>query len=254
MRVIKLSFAALVLWSRFGVRGLNWRAWKMLMTYPGIGIVYNRIKKNANTTTALLLREIETGMVDALDDAKARYLSVLPYREIWALRNRRLIVIVRNPYSRLLSAFLDKFRLEEYRRQHGDFSLTPEGFAAFVDWLASGNVDKNGHWREQTYHIFLPLKKFDTVVRFENLKPEILSFLAASGLQAPEERLDSLYPSDINKRTSADTKLHHFYTPRVAGIVTRLYAKDFDALGYSTEFPAQMPEDQMPEELSRCRI
>jgi hypothetical protein len=211
----------------------------MLMTYPGIGVVYNRIKKNANTTTVRLLGTLDTGNFGD----KAPSLSRIPYAEIWALRKSRFLVIVRNPYTRLLSAFLEKFRREEYRQRHGDFAQTPAGFEAFVDWLAAGNVDKDGHWREQTHHLFMPLHKFDAVVRFENLRADMLSFLTSVGLSDPDDAL-----GDIHRRnsTSADTILHEFYTPRVAKIVAKLYARDFEELGYSFDFPVDFKEGGKP--------
>ena len=64
MRLGKMAFAAFVFWRRFGLRNLNWKAWPRLAVYPGIGIAFNRIQKNANTMTVYLLREIETGEVE----------------------------------------------------------------------------------------------------------------------------------------------------------------------------------------------
>lgn len=241
MRPGKMAFAALVLWSRFGFRGINWKAWRAITVYPRLGIAYNRIRKNATVTTIYLLREIETGEVETKLSGKKRprKFTSTTYSEIWSLRQSRFMVIVRNPYSRLLSAFLDKSRRETHKDVLGEFRLTPDGFEAFTIWLMDGGLSQDKHWDLQTKHMFLPVSAFDAVVRFENLKSELIAFLDGQGLAAPQGRLDHLYPSDvrIEKKTSADAKLNTFYTPRAIEIVAKLYAEDFRALGYSMVFP-----------------
>jgi hypothetical protein len=239
-KIARTAAALSMLAGRFGIAGVNWKAWKRVAVYPSLGLAYNRIKKNANTTVVMLLREMETGSVESREAAKAnsRKARDLSFREIFRLREYRYFVVVRNPYSRVLSAFLNRFSVrDEKARQRRDFELTPNGFAAFVEWLGDGGLDQNAHWDLQTKLMLLPLEKYDFVVRFENFKPEMLSLLESRGLSPPEGRLDGLYPTDTNKKTSSDSRLREFYTPRLADMVADLYARDFEALGYSKVFP-----------------
>lgn len=237
------ALALFVIAARFGITDVNWRAWKRVAVYPKLGLAYNRIKKNANTTVVMLLREMETGVVESRKTAKDNSPKIrdLSIPEILGVRKCFFFVVVRNPYSRVLSAFLNRFTDEGSRQRHGRFELNPRGFAAFVEWLKDGGLDKNAHWDLQTKLMLLPLEKYDFVVRFENFKPEMLSLLESNALTPPDGRLDGLYPTDTNKKTSADARLREFYTPRLIGIVADLYARDFDALGYSTAFPGEPP-------------
>lgn len=246
-KYVKTAVALSILAYRFGIFQVNWKAWKRVAIYPGLGLAYNRIKKNANTTVVMLLREMETGSVESRKAAKDNSPKVrdLSFSQILRVRECCFFVVVRNPYSRVLSAFLNRFFSpdENSRRQDLGFELTPSGFAAFVEWLKDGGLDKNAHWDLQTKLMFLPLEKYDFVVRFENFKPEMLALLEGRGLSAPTGRLDGLYPTDTNKKTSSDSRLQEFYTPRLAEIVAELYAKDFDELGYSRVFPGTQSSD-----------
>ena len=244
-KIAKTAFAASVLWSRFGIGNINLKASRNVAVYPGLGLVYNRVKKNANTTVVLLLRGMESGVVESRKAAKSNSQNFLElsFAEISDLRNYCFFVVVRNPYSRVLSAFLNKFQGESYKQLHGTFDLTPDGFIAFVEWLKDGGLNKNAHWDLQTKLMFLPLAKYDVVVRFENFEAEMLSLLKSKHLQPPEGRLGGLYPADVNKKTSSDSLLQSFYTPRLADMVADLYAKDFDELGYSRAFPEAVSRD-----------
>lgn len=234
MRFGPIGVAAPLLTLRFGSKTINWSAWPQLAAYPELGLIYNRVKKNANTTTVYLLREIEGGIVDTTIDAKKKSRKIdANFATALSTRSSLFFVIVRCPYSRVLSAFLDKFRQEKYKEEYGDFSLTPEGFALFVDWLSAGGLNRNGHWDLQSKQMFLPMKDFDVVVRFENLKQEMTTLLSRKNLQLPQGRLDAPYPADANKRTSADSRLGQFYTPRIRSVVAELYASDFEALKYN---------------------
>lgn len=223
--------------ARFGAEGLNWRAARRVAVFPRLGLAYNRVKKNANTTVVILLRELEEGVVEDRDVAKdrARLLFDLSREEL--ARPLSFFVVVRNPYSRVLSAFLNKFGNPAYARRHGAFPRTPEGFAAFVRWLEAGGLRRDAHWDLQIRLMLLPLDRYDHVVRFEALRPGLEAVLAARGLALPPGRLDTLYPSDRDKETKADAKLRAFYDRDTAARVARLYADDFAALGYPADFP-----------------
>ncbi len=242
MRLLQMAVAAPVLSRRFGPTSINWHARQRLAVYPDLGIVYNRIKKNANTTAVFLLHEIESGKVEteANSPKKAARIDSLSLPQTMALRNHLYFVIVRNPYSRVLSAFLNQMGLRpEYRQKYGRFPMDPSGFASFADWLADGGIKKNAHWNLQTEQMFLPFEKFDAVIRFESLKPEMSAMLDERGLKVPKGRLDGLYPSDApGKKTSADKRIAEFYSPETINKIGRLYEQDFTALGYSHEFPS----------------
>ncbi|MCC6305038.1 MAG: sulfotransferase family 2 domain-containing protein [Rhodobacteraceae bacterium] len=223
--------------ARFPGAPLNWGATRRIAVFPGLGLAYNRVKKNANTTVVILLRELESGVIEDRDVAKDRARLLFDLAPAELARPLAFLVVVRNPYSRVLSAFLNKFGAERYRRRHGDFPRTREGFAAFVRWLEGGGLGRDAHWNLQTRLMLLPLARYDHVVRFEALREGLEAVLAAHGLALPAGRLDALYPSDRDKQTSADARLGAFYDPATAARVARLYGEDFAALGYPTAFP-----------------
>ena len=97
------------------------------------------------------------------------------------------MVIIRNPYSRVLSAFLDKHKSRKIRERHGVWEPTPEGFAAFLGYLEAGGLGGNSHWDLQKKQMLLPLSAYDGVIHFENLREEMLGFLATRGLMLRPE-------------------------------------------------------------------
>ena len=240
-KIVRAGLTARVLWSRFGLLHVNLRAAKRVAVYPSLGLAYNRIKKNANTTVVMLLREMETGAIEGRKAAKSNSKNFLELSkvEIAELREACFFIVIRNPYSRVLSAFLDKFRNTDYQVRHGPFDLSPEGFDAFVEWLSDGGLDKDAHWDLQTKLMFLPLAKYDAVVRFENFEEDMGHLLKTRELSPPPDRLGSLNPGDTSKRTSSDSRLQDFYNQQVAAIVADLFAIDFHELGYSRDFPSR---------------
>ena len=230
--------------ARFGPGVVNRKALRRLAFYPGLNLAFNRVKKNANSALVLLLHEMQTGQVgqsDSAKDATPNFFD-LPSSEIERLADYAVFVTIRNPYSRVLSAFLDKFRFDAYRKKHGAFDLTPDGFDAFLRWLDAGGLPRDAHWAPQVNLLALPLDRYDAVLRFESLRDDALGFLAARGLTVPEGALQGESRGDRGKETGADRHLAQFYTPAGADRVARLFAQDFDALGYAPAFPqAQEP-------------
>lgn len=223
---------------RFGPGTARLKGLRQTAFYPQLGLAFNRVKKNANTALILLLHELETGESGAAGRAKdaAPNLFDLPRRELARLEDYAFFTTIRDPYSRVLSAFLDKFRREGYQRRHGAFPLTPEGFGAFLDWLAAGGLAKDAHWDLQGKLLALPLDRYDAVLRFEHLREDATTFLTGRGFTLPEGALASEHKGDRGKETGADRQRADFYTPERAALVARLYAEDFAALGYPTEW------------------
>lgn len=218
---------------------INRRAISRVAVFPDLSLAYNRVKKNANTSTIILLRQLESGGIEDRNDAKWNARTYFDFVDPAQkdLDTLHLFIIIRDPYSRVLSAFLDKFRSERYQKRYGPLELSPHGFGVFLKWLENGGLKRDAHWDLQTKLMMLPLEKYDTVIRFENYREELRNLLERLGLTLPPHALKELYPSDRAKETKSSSKLAQFYTSESAAIVRRLYAEDFRALGYPTEFP-----------------
>jgi len=91
--------------------------------------------------------------------------------------------VVRNPYDRLVSAFVDKFCKEDLKTRwvqkilqeidstdaHGNLQIS---FAQFVTYLESQNNDTvNAHWRRQAF--ILNGVKLDKVIDLKEIKAEL---------------------------------------------------------------------------------
>ncbi|ATX65329.1 sulfotransferase family 2 domain-containing protein [Roseinatronobacter bogoriensis] len=212
---------------------------RRVAVFPELGLAYNRIKKNANTSTMILLQQLSTGEVVKGNAAKSgmRLYFDLSAQELQNIGDLNLFIIIRNPYSRVLSAFLGKMKKKHYQQAHGVFDMTPEGFGKFLKWLENGGLTGDQHWDLQVKLMMLPLEKYDTVIRFEEYSSSMRRFLEGRGLNVPAGALEEYYPTYRGHETNASSKLTQFYTPERVEIVRRIYAKDFEALNYSTEFP-----------------
>ena len=220
--------------STFRDRTTRAKALRRLAYFPDLGLCYNKVKKNANTSVVLLLSELETGRVSSRSEAKKQLsgLQDLRISEFSQLRRYHYFVVVRDPYSRVLSAFLDKFRHESFRRRYGEFDRTPEGFGRFLTWLENGFLGRDAHWDLQTKSIVWPLEAFNTVIRFETFANDFAALLKSRGLSVDPNLLADVLPQDQDKKTSATDQVSLFYTPQRREIVARLYRIDFEALGY----------------------
>lgn len=143
--------------------------------------------------------------------------------------------VVRNPYTRILSCYLNKFapsakkRRTFARRLGGSEDMD---FAEFVARVARQKPEEmDPHWRVQTHNIYCRLISFDRLLRFERLGEELPELVARFSGGAGV--------LDVRKgHTAAELRVAEHYTPAVAGTVREIYAEDFARFGYSTELPA----------------
>lgn len=240
-RSVNRSLAPRLLAGRCPADAMNISALRHVAVYPRLGIAYNRIKKNANSTTVILLHELECGRVEHEQLAKRHslHLGKLPLTRASIVRNLRFVVIVRNPFSRLLSAFLNKFSKPQYIARFGAFDLTPAGFSSFVDWLAHVGLETDPHWDHQTKLMLMPLGCYDQVIRFERYRDELRNWLATCGIDVTRVSRASSFRACRTAMSRADSCLHDFYSPAVCQRVVQLYRHDFEALGYAEELVAE---------------
>lgn len=136
---------------------------------------------------------------------------------------------VRDPFTRTLSAFLDK--VGRRQRQSREFfrwwgkDLQP-GFGDFCRYLEEGGLYDDIHWAPQVDILLLPIADFDMIGRFENLQGDLevaLTRIFGDGA-APVMR--------SGPRADASSALARHYDQTLLAQVGRLYARDMSAFGY----------------------
>jgi hypothetical protein len=203
--------------------------------------VYLRIPKAANSTVfrALVARRPEPGAEDPdLARAKARvpHLGDLGWSELPALRRFLIFTVVRDPYARTLSAYLDKFRggdkhLDRFGTRIAAFDGGSVSFRGFCRYLAAGGEAENAHWMRQT-RITRLADRIDLVGRVETLDADLPRILATLG-SAPTGPIRRAGPAP----TGAASRLAEHYDAECRRLVARVYAADFAAFGYPLDPP-----------------
>lgn len=172
-------------------------------------------------------------------------------RTILAVKHRFLMV--RNPYSRALSAYLNKIEsrlkgtalkprtdndhwysvAKEISAFEKDWLVSlnqKDRFYVFLRWLSESNdwATTDEHWAPQ-HEIARPdTVPFSDVLKFEDLPKSGQILLGKMGL-------DFEFPSQEAVRfpgTSATDRMDCFYTSETRELAYDLYSKDFDYFGY----------------------
>ena len=153
---------------------------------------------------------------------------------------------VRNPYTRTLSAFLNKIdrpkKISPHKRKINrilgldiDTKIT---FKQFLEAISKTNpFDMDPHWRPQSNQLFWGCVNYNFVGYFENFTQEF------------DEILRKIYPSFNNKnsyfkheippknKTNASSKLMNFYDRKTKDLVREIYKKDFLNFNYTEKLP-----------------
>lgn len=190
------------------------------------------------------------GKTSCSDENKTkRYLSDYSASEVETLLYRSgyyKFVFVRDPYSRLMSCFVDKFlnknaTREEYRVWLGqlydwkyvrerDIMAEPRpSFRAFVDELLKQDPDRmNEHWMPQTYVCGFGDIPYDFVGRFERLTTDARKVLHRLNFHDhfPTQQEIGFHPTGSSQLSSELYTLDAMLKTRV------LYDVDFTVLGY----------------------
>lgn len=161
---------------------------------------------------------------------------------------------VRNPYSRVLSAYLNKVKpyvddntqtkfapmlrpafldMEEFRQQQFPQENNVNLFI-FLNWiLASEHFQAdNTHWLPQTQILNIENVSYTFMGRFENIEHDAGYLLKLMGcdLKFPTQTQIKFSP------TGASAKLYEAYSTREIQLVQKIYARDFKLLDYPIHF------------------
>ncbi|HVV64796.1 MAG TPA: sulfotransferase family protein [Rhizomicrobium sp.] len=204
--------------------------------------IYVETPKVACSSIKLSLQRIE------LDDrayvpsdihkrAQSPLLSVRarPLRFLRALRSSAYFrfCFVRDPYARVLSAYLDKLVRNERERPQSlaSLGLAPDAqpsFREFLEALERTEPSKfDVHWARQVDLLTPKLVAYDFIGRFENFREDFSTVLGRIG-RGPDWIADAR-----QHRTDASAQLSQWIGPAERALIERIFAADFDAYGYS---------------------
>ena len=211
-------------------KGPEVRNLKHVAFFPRIGVAFNRLQKNGNSTAVGFLHYLEHGGYEPAGQAKAQAVrfSELGTSGVIRLNKARRVVVVRDPYSRTLSAFLDKFRLQDYRRDYGQFELNKRGFRNFLTFLEKGGLHANKHWSPQTDRMLLAHNKYNAVIPFSSFPDAFVRSLEGWVPQTRDKWAEFARGGPEGPpATKANTKIEAFYSLDDFETIERLFEADF---------------------------
>jgi len=226
-----------------------------VLAFPDIKLLYNRIKKSGNSSIVLYLKDlIEFNYIWTQEDyhsakdkalhSTAMSLSKLPINKLNEINGYYLFTIFRNPYSRCLSAFLEKVADGRvgFEDVPGFRDPSIDGFQRFVSYLESGGLYRDKHWWPQVKLLAWPPERFSYIGQLEYLEKDLRCVLHNVGVSFPSHvKITGPHPAEkkgINKygsskvKDSAD-KVSCFYSDKLYERVFNLYRNDFYVGRYS---------------------
>ncbi|MEF8792416.1 sulfotransferase family protein [Thiohalorhabdus sp.] len=210
---------------------------------PARRYCYFRLPKCANSTVIKTLFRydptLEEGPVSADVHTMKKRFSGLFRARVWTPRqltaNYFCFSVVRNPYTRVLSAYLDKIAAAEagqygfVARSAGFEEARGVSFSRFVSFLESGGLYANPHWAPQVALLPVEPSGLAFLGRVESLDEDLGKLadrLFGEGtFQGAALRAD--------RRRGSDIRTADFYDAELFCRVYRLYRSDFEAFGYS---------------------
>ncbi len=159
-------------------------------------------------------------------------------KDIFLKKNFFIFSFVRNPFSRILSAYLDKIdknkapKIHIVRRMHTSEDLSIDvSFKEFVTLLHKNkkilHIDK--HWRPQSANLMLPVIDYDYIGRLENFDED---FAKIKNLIDNDTSTCKEIKDYTPHKTSANDKITDYYDMDTVNMVSEMYADDFKNFGY----------------------
>ena len=196
-----------------------------------LGFFYNRIPKAANSTIITTLARLCFNREIPSKEAKKLFLSpALLYKdEVKEFDQLFRFTFVRNPFSRTLSAYLDK--VERRAKRNG----IETSYLSFLQELDKGKLHTNGHWTPQSDLLLIPFNQFDFIGKVESLESD-LHQVTYQLQKVPGTNAD--ITSVLSNATHANKKLADYYDEKSVELVRKLYRQDFELFDYPQDPPA----------------
>jgi len=170
-----------------------------------------------------------------------KQLSELPTDEALAIYDEgfRRFSFVRNPFSRLLSGYLDKLVNNEYERNRHLplMGFEPGSHPTLLDFLErlaqKPDARRDIHFTTQSSLLMVGCVDYAFIGRFEGFQQD---FLQMQNLLYGIKHTSQSY-EDFGKHhaSNANEKLAQYYGPREVEMVCEIYHADFEFFGYSKD-------------------
>lgn len=213
--------------------------------FPRLKVIYLANPKVAGNTIKATLTLAETGCVPSHKDW---WKDLGPDRDLKgflaALRSPDYLRVsfVRNPYTRIVSCYLDKIVREERLKFRAECGLPLTGTPSLGDFLRAiarqHPLAMNRHWRPQSVMLSQNVS-LDFVGRFEQLDDDLVSLLDRLKIM-PSIRIER---RDAH-RTAAEDRVRELVGDAEKTLIDRIYGRDFARFGYAMELP-------LPSKLAR---
>ena len=161
--------------------------------------------------------------------------------ELFGLESSWLIsTFVRNPFSRVLSCYLEKIagapRPGQRNLRVHNLGLAPGetmSFREFLEAVAQQRPRKMDiHWAPQARLVGWGKIRPGFIGHFETLQTDVRRLVEITGISVP----DDLLTRRTAHTTNARERLEEFYSDaRCVALVREIYAQDFDSFGYGRD-------------------
>lgn len=207
------------------------------------GYIYFRVPKAANSFTLANLYNCENGIratLEQIDSYKNRgtILDLLTETEVRQIEEHFfLFTIVRNPYTRFLSSYLDKIvrKKKQSARVYEALEKSPEQEISIDEYLHflehNDSLLTDAHWARQSDLIPVPDGRIHFVGKFEELD---------SAMKTIMRRIyghGEIFMLANSHSTHASNRMDSYVNRPIAERVYRLYEPDFDRFRYSKDLP-----------------
>jgi hypothetical protein len=151
-------------------------------------------------------------------------------KELEESHNFKSIAFVRNPFSRLVSCYLQKIYYYHDPNRPGGIGINHHrlnkhsSFKDFINLVCS-TPDNEADCHFRSMHVSIP--ENCTVGRAENFEKDFYSFLKSNGInQHPIERRNTTFDKKDSKHYT------EYYTPELIKMVSERYKEDLERFGY----------------------
>ena len=189
---------------------------------------YFRVPKAANST---IIQTLQVNMnPELIADADTPFpkhaLHGVPH--LYEMPGLFVFTVVRNPITRLLSAYLQKTPQEKYINKYRLYLKNKRQRLSFEDFLHKLRDEllyKDIHWAPQTSILPYNIKQYDYIGKFENLESD-LNFINSEIFS----RKTGVFTVNHHKTESQDLLAQ--ISRRELNILQNLYERDFIEFGY----------------------